>query len=170
MSKGENVFISESCEFGNPENITIEDNVVIGEKCCIFALGEVAIKRGAILADRVDIRTANHYYDGDELNYIPFDEKVIVKPVEIGENVWIASHVLILPGVKIGEGAIVAAGSVVTKDVEPFAVVGGNPAKVIKYRNKERYMELKSKDALFVKDFRRIPRVIIKEEKTRSEK
>ena len=158
---GKNVVLVDGCEFGNPENITIEDNVVIGEKCCIFAIGAVTIKRGAILADRVDIRTANHYYDGPELNYIPFDEKVVVKPVIIGENAWIASHVLILPGVEIGEGAVVAAGAVVTKNVEPYAVVGGNPAKVIKYRDKERYGQLKAKDAIFVKDFYTIKRELI---------
>jgi acetyltransferase-like isoleucine patch superfamily enzyme len=54
--------------------------------------------------------------------------------VKIGNKVWIATNALILPGVTIGEGAVVAAGSVVTKDVPPFSVVGGNPAKIIKYR------------------------------------
>lgn len=159
---GENVIISDDCDFGSTEKISIEDNVFIGEKTCIFAVGGVTVKRGAIIADRVDIRTANHYYDGPDLNYLPFDEKVIVKPVVIGENSWIASHVLILPGVTIGEGAVVAAGAVVTKDVPDFAVVGGNPAKIIKYRDKDKYLQLKEKDAIFVKGYHDIPREIVK--------
>ena len=57
--------------------------------------------------------------------------------VEIGDRVWIAYGAIILPGVTIGEGAVVGAGSVVTKDVEPYTIVAGNPARFIKYRNTE---------------------------------
>ena len=57
-----------------------------------------------------------------------------VSPVVIKDNVWIATGAIILPGVTIGEGAVVGAGAVVTKDVEPWTVVGGNPAKFIKKR------------------------------------
>lgn len=123
--------------------------------------GGVTIKRGAILADCVDIRTANHYYDGEDLTHIPFDEKILAKPVVIGENVWVASHVLILPGVTVGEGAVIAAGAVVTKDVAPFTVVGGNPAKVLKRRDAKRYLELKKQDLLFMKEYRTIERKIV---------
>ena len=56
------------------------------------------------------------------------------RPVEIGNDVWIGANVVILPGVKVGDGAVLAAGAVVTKNVEPYAIVGGVPAKVIKYR------------------------------------
>ncbi len=56
------------------------------------------------------------------------------RPVEIGNDVWIGANAILLPGVKIGDGAVVAAGAVVTKEVEPYAIVGGIPAKIIKYR------------------------------------
>lgn len=56
------------------------------------------------------------------------------RPVEIGSDVWIGANVIILPGVKVGDGAVLAAGAVVTKNVEPYAIVGGVPAKVIRYR------------------------------------
>ena len=60
--------------------------------------------------------------------------KLTTKSIAIGDNVWVATGATILPGVMIGEGAVVAAGAVVTKDVEPWTVVGGNPAKFIKKR------------------------------------
>lgn len=56
------------------------------------------------------------------------------KPVTVGNDVWIASHVLIMGGLTIGDGAIIASGAIVTKDVPPYAIVGGVPAKIIKYR------------------------------------
>ena len=59
------------------------------------------------------------------------------KPIIIGDDVWIGGHVIVLPGVHVGNGAILAAGAVVTKDVPEYAIVGGNPARVIKYRNGE---------------------------------
>ncbi len=59
---------------------------------------------------------------------------LITKPITIKDNVWIATDAIILPGVTIGEGAVVAAGAVVSKDVEPWTVVGGNPARFIKKR------------------------------------
>ncbi len=153
-NRGNNVWIGDKCEFGNPKNIFLDDDVYIGEKTCIYAQGTVHIHKGSVLADCIDIRTANHYYDGEDLNMLPFDEKVIVKPVVIKENVWIGSHCLILPGVEIGEGAVVGAGSVVTKNVPALAVVGGAPAKVIKWRNEERYNILKDKDKLYMKNYR----------------
>jgi len=54
-----------------------------------------------------------------------------VRPVRIGNDVWIGTRVILLPGVNVGDGAIIGAGAVVTKDVEPYAIVGGNPAHVI---------------------------------------
>lgn len=69
----------------------------------------------------------------------------ITKEIIIDECVWIGSRVMILGGVHIGEGAIIQAGSVVVKDVLPLVIVGGNPAQVFKWRDKEHYYELKEK-------------------------
>ena len=149
-SKGNNVRIEPHCKFGFPQNIDIGSDVNIGEGTCIFAQGGCTIKDGSIIADNVDIRTANHHYDGEDLQMLPFDEKLVLKPVTIEENVWIASRAIILPGVTVGEGAVVAAGAVVTKDIPPFAIVGGNPAKVIKYRNEDKYRELKAADKRYM--------------------
>lgn len=69
------------------------------------------------------------------------------RPVEIGNDVWIGANAIILPGVKIGDGAVIAAGAVVTKDVEPYAIVGGVPAKIIKYRfgeeERKKFLQIK---------------------------
>lgn len=89
------------------------------------------------------IITSNHNYDlGTK---IPYDETEILKKVIIGDNVWFGDRVIVLGGVEIGEGAIIQAGAVVVKSVPPYAIVGGNPAKVFKYRNAEHYNVLKSK-------------------------
>lgn len=92
------------------------------------------------------IITDVHNYEGDK---IPYDEHVIKKDVIIDQCVWIGSRVTILGGVHIGEGAIVQAGSVVVRDVPPFAVVGGHPAQVFKYRNIEHYNKLKTEGKFF---------------------
>lgn len=162
---GQNCVIMTDCVFGHIDNIILGDNVYVGEGTKIYAQGNVTIKSGTIIADTVDIRTANHYYNGVELNMLPFDEKVLISPVTIEENVWVASHVLILPGVTIGEGAVIAAGAVVTKDVPPYSIVGGNPAKVIKYRDIERYRQLKSDGKIFMKEYNSLDRVLISKEK-----
>lgn len=67
-------------------------------------------------------------------DFHPLDQgEEIRRPVHIGKNAWIACQVTILKGVTIGEGAVVAAGSIVTRDVPPYTVVAGNPAKIVKY-------------------------------------
>lgn len=84
----------------------------------------------------------SHDYDHGEA--IPYGEAVTTKNVTIDDFVWLGSDVIICGNVHIGEGAIVAIGSVVVKDVPPFAIVGGNPAKIIKYRDIEHFERLKA--------------------------
>ncbi len=85
--------------------------------------------------------TQNHNYDKG--NAIPYDDTYIVKSIIIGDFVWLGSRVTILPGVKIGEGAIIQAGAVVSSDIPPYAIAGGNPAKVFKYRDIEHFKKMK---------------------------
>lgn len=84
------------------------------------------------------------FHNYDEGKAIPYDETTIIKDVEVGDNVWLGSRVVVLGGVSIGEGAIIQAGSVVVKDVPPCAIAGGHPAKVFKYRDVEHYERLKA--------------------------
>lgn len=92
------------------------------------------------------IITQNHNYEGEK---IPYDNTYVYKDVMIGDCVWFGNRVTITGNVNIGEGAIIAAGSVVCKDVPPLAIVGGNPAKIIKYRDEKRYYKLKSEGKFY---------------------
>lgn len=85
------------------------------------------------------ILTSNHNYEGD---LIPYDSKYITKNVIIGDCVWLGSRVTILPGTEIGNGVIIQAGSVVHGKIPPCAIIGGNPAKIFKFRNQENFENL----------------------------
>lgn len=107
--------------------------------------GKVTIGDNFHSGPEVLILTRNHNYD--EGDAIPYDDTYIRESVEIGNNVWVGARVTIIGSVSIGEGAIVQAGSVVVNDVPSCAIVGGNPAKVFKYRDKEHYYKLKKEGA-----------------------
>lgn len=119
------------------KNATISPTLVIGNNSGIGA--NSIIGRGTTIGDNVMmgpecyIYTRNHAFSRAD---IPMREQGMqdFKPVTIGNDVWIGARVTILPGVKIGNGCIIGAGSVVTKDMPDFAVGGGNPACVLKYR------------------------------------
>lgn len=107
-------------------NVRIGKNVFINSGCCFQDHAGIEIGDGALIGHQVVIATLNHdIYPSNRADMMP-------KPVKIGKNVWIGAHATILPGVTIGDNAIVAAGAVVTKDVEKNTVVGGVPAKKIK--------------------------------------
>ncbi len=107
-------------------NIRIGKNVFINSGCCFQDHAGIEIGDGALIGHQVVIATLNHdIYPSNRADMMP-------KPVKIGKNVWIGAHATILPGVTIGDNAIIAAGAVVTKDVEKNTVVGGVPAKKIK--------------------------------------
>lgn len=82
-----------------------------------------------------------HYYDGGEA--IPYDTTYVKKYAEIGDSDWLGNAATISGNIKIGEGPIITIGSVVVKDVPPYTIVGGNSAKVIKYRDIEYFKKLK---------------------------
>lgn len=90
------------------------------------------------------ILTQNHNYDKGQA--IPYDDTYITKEITIKDNVWLGNNVIIVGNIIIGEGAIVAAGSVVSKSIPDYAIVGGNPAKIIKYRDIDHYKKLKAEN------------------------
>ena len=132
--------------------IGFNKNVYIGDYvnfngCKILGSGELIIGRYFHSGEDIVFITQNHNYDlGDS---IPYGKEKILKKTVVKDFVWFGHGVVVMPGVTIGEGAVIGAGSVVTKDVPDFAVIGGNPAKVIKYRNIERFIELKNKKKFY---------------------
>lgn len=119
-------------------------STVIGNYCNfngmrVLGHGKVTIGDYFHSGEECEIITQNHNYEGD---MIPYDFKYIRKTIHIGNCVWLGNRVTIVGNVNIEDGAIVAAGSVVTKDVPRCAIVGGNPAKIIKYRNIDHYNQL----------------------------
>lgn len=90
-----------------------------------------------------DCMMITHIHNYDMGTAIPYDNTYIHKDILIKENVWLGSRVIILGGVTIGEGAIIQAGSVVTSNIPDYAIAGGHPAKVFKYRDIEHYQKLK---------------------------
>lgn len=107
----------------------------------IEASGGVRIGKHFHVGRGLTIFSSNHNYASEIA--IPYDDTNILKPVEIGDCVWMGANVSIVPGVTIGEGVIVGMGSVVTCDIPAGAIVGGNPAKILGYRNMETYERLK---------------------------
>ncbi|WP_057914179.1 maltose acetyltransferase domain-containing protein [Peribacillus muralis] len=128
-SIGKNIYIEPTfrCDYGY--NITVGENFYANFDCVILDVCEVKIGRACMLAPGVHIYTATHPLD-------PFERSSGVeygKPVTIGDHVWIGGRAVINPGITIGNHSVVASGAVVTKDVPDGVVVGGNPAKIIKY-------------------------------------
>ena len=134
--------VIKSGEFFSPENISFGEHVYVGPKAYWYGQGTITIGDNVIIGPKSSIWTVNHNYDSKVS--LPYDEIDFYREVVVQDNVWIGYGVMITPGVVIGEGAVVAMGSVVVKNVPALAIVGGNPAKVIKQRNKENYERTKS--------------------------
>jgi acetyltransferase-like isoleucine patch superfamily enzyme len=107
-------------------NITLGKNVFINHACSFLDMGGITIEDDVLIGPRVNLVTENHPLDPSDR------EALLLKPIVIKRNAWIGAGATILPGVTIGENAIVAAGAVVSKDVQANTIVGGVPAKFLK--------------------------------------
>lgn len=128
---GKNVNIRPYVYFSVGTQITIGDNSMIGERSIIGSGANVHIGNQVMMGPEVLIYTGNH---GTKLGTPMILQPVKFEDVYIGDDVWIGARCTILPGVHIADGAVIAAGAVVSKDVPPNAIVGGVPAKVIRFR------------------------------------
>lgn len=127
------------------KNTEIGDNVLING-LFIQGCGKVVIGNYVIMGIDTLMLSDNHNYEGE---MIPFDHTTVAKTIEIGDFAWLGSRVTILPGTKIGEGAIIQAGAVVHGEIPPYSIAGGNPAKVFKMRDIDHFMKLKAEGKFF---------------------
>lgn len=134
-SSGDDIYIGQNCIF-TQEHISVGNHVYIGAGCVFQSVhGEIIIGNHVMFGPGVHIHGGNHKTSVigkymDQVTKEPgSDGRVLIE-----DDVWIGSNAIILNGVHVGEGAVIGAGSVVTKDVEPYSVVVGNPARKIKRR------------------------------------
>lgn len=127
---GKGAYVLMDAWFDTKGGVTIGAHSVINQKCRLDGRGGITIGSNVSISAEVTILTADH-----DLNSPQFAGRE--KPVVIGDRVFIGTRAMVLPGVTIGEGAVVAAGAVVTRDVPPYAIVGGVPARVLGERSRQ---------------------------------
>jgi acetyltransferase-like isoleucine patch superfamily enzyme len=129
---GKNCFIYDRVTFRGRGKLIIGNNVSM-QGGVVFAVNdEVIIGNNVIFADNVSIRNSDHRYE--DLTKPMRDQGELIKNIKIEDDVWLGANTVILKGVTIGKGAIIASNTVVSKSVEPYQIVGGVPAKLIKSR------------------------------------
>jgi maltose O-acetyltransferase len=138
ISVGDGCAVFLDCKFDTRGNCKIGRNSVINEGCRLDNRGGISIGDNVSLSSEVAILTASHIYDSAEF-------AGFMKSVEIRDRAWIGIRATIMPGVIIGKGAVVAAGSVVTRSVDEYTIVAGVPAKKIGMRNEKLSYQLSYK-------------------------
>jgi maltose O-acetyltransferase len=129
MKVGKECVIRRGVYLGSPNELELGDGSFVG-RASLYCTGGIKIGKNVNVSDGAVIITAKH-----DVNSPKFEAKY--EPIRIEDWAWIATNAIVLAGITIGEGAVVAAGAVVTKDVPAYSVVGGNPAKVIGERKKQ---------------------------------
>jgi acetyltransferase-like isoleucine patch superfamily enzyme len=132
MTSGAGVKISPDASFANPEQITLGDRVSIGSRCHIWGgttpSGTVTIAEDVLFGPEVMVTVANYRFnDGHPVTKQPMEEA----PIVIGRDVWLGTRAMVMPGVTIGDGAIIGAGALVRNDIPAMAIAVGVPARVV---------------------------------------
>ena len=127
MLLSDNISLARKCRIDYPWRLRMDEKSSLGDGAWAYCLDNITIGKNCCIGEDVRLLTGSH-----DVASAHFD--LVTRPIVIHDHVWIATGAIVLPGITIGEGAVVAAGAVVTKDVEPWMVVGGNPAKFIKKR------------------------------------
>lgn len=115
------------CEYG--ENIKIGKNVFINFNCSVLSCALVEIGDNCFIGPNVQLYTAIHPIDPEQRRKVV----LTAKPIKIGKDCWLGGGVIVLPGVEIGEGSTIGAGSVVTKNIPARCVAAGNPCRILRY-------------------------------------
>lgn len=129
MNIGKNTVIYHGLKLREPQFIKIGEKSILGTDCMFDGSGGILIGNNVNISSGVSIWSGEHDVQSVKFNFTN-------GTVKIGDRAWLSSGCTVLPGVKIGEGAVVAAGAIVTKDVDDYTIVGGVPAKKIGYRNR----------------------------------
>lgn len=132
---GKNASLGIPADLKNPKNIYLYDFARIGRRSTIMTMGDskFIMKKGCLTAEGLTVVTSNHHqHIGKFLS--GGNEDNVYKDIIVEEDVWIGINVTLLSGAHVGRGAIIGACSVVTKEIPPYAIAVGNPAKVIKFK------------------------------------
>lgn len=127
---GQNVRVDRRCHVEIPWHLEIEDDAAVGRGVILYSFGHICIGRAATVSQYSHLCAGTHDYTDPAM-------PLIKPPITIAAQAWVCAGAFIGPGVTVGEGAVVAACAVVVKDVPVRTVVGGNPAKYIKNREKK---------------------------------
>lgn len=127
---GKGVFLARGVDIRDPKGLSIGNYTTVNKHTVLDGRGKLTIGDNVDIAQDTIIWTAQHDYNDDYHKYI-------CAPVIIGDYVWIGARAMVLPGISIGRGAVIAAGAVVTKNVDDLYVVGGVPAKMLSVRTSQ---------------------------------
>ncbi len=127
--------------------LSVGAGTVINGDCYINAQGGIRMGRYCHIAKGLTVLSSNHNFRSPIS--IPYDDKDVLKPVTVGDAVWIGANVCILPGTTVGDGAILSMGAVVRGAVPPCAIMAGNPASIVGWRDQDTFEKLK-RDGAFV--------------------
>jgi acetyltransferase-like isoleucine patch superfamily enzyme len=128
-------WIQATSDLNDPgKGLQIYDDVYVGPRCYFGAGGGITIGSKVVIGAGVELLAENHCFEDSETPIQ--DQGVSRKGIHIEDDVWIGNRVIVLDGVHIERGAVIGAGSVVTKDVPPNAIVAGNPARILRYRER----------------------------------
>jgi maltose O-acetyltransferase len=137
---GEALYLEDKIKLIFPENLTLGRNVYIGADAYINCKGGVTIGDHTILSRHVVIYSYDHNFN--ECRRLPFDEHSVERPVHIGRYVWVGMNAIIAPGTRIGDGAVIGMGTVISGDIPENAIVVSAKTRIVGYRDKEHTNEL----------------------------
>ena len=124
---GEHVLIRPGVRVTYPWNLTVGDYVWIGDNAILYSVAEISIGSHSVISQEAYLCAGTHDYHDVSFRFVS-------APVRVAAECWISARAFIGPGVKVGYAAVIGAGSIVMKDVDPLAIMAGNPAKLIRKR------------------------------------
>jgi acetyltransferase-like isoleucine patch superfamily enzyme len=133
----DDVWLSRGCYLiaGRDAEIVIERRAYIGHRCLFYGHGGIHVGRDVLLANDVQLVCGNHTFARRD---IPIrSQPTVERPIVIGDDVWLGASAIVLGGVTVGNGSVVAAGAVVTRDLPPYSIARGVPAEIVGVRGEE---------------------------------